>query len=217
MDFFIIYIVLFTSIFIHELGHYLASKMFKVPVYQFSIGVGPKIFSFLRYGTEFEVRLLPLGGYIYNDELKYESLELLKIYVICLSGVFLNFLIFVLSLLTSLDFNFKLLESNLINIYGIIAQSLRCISLKNIYILQNNLANLFISMKGTTLWFLLIIVNLTLGLTNLIPLSSLDGNKIWAATISRLIKKSKINVINSKLIIMVVNILIVSILLFLIF
>ncbi|MPN54209.1 hypothetical protein SDC9_201879 [bioreactor metagenome] len=72
-------------------------------------------------------------------------------------------------------------------------------------------------MKGTTLWFLLIIVNLTLGLTNLIPLSSLDGNKIWVATINRLIKKSKINVIDNKLIIVLVNILIVAVLLLWIF
>ena len=52
------------SIFFHELGHFLAAKKFKLFVPRFSIGFGPKLFSFNHNGTEFRISLLPLGGYV---------------------------------------------------------------------------------------------------------------------------------------------------------
>lgn len=60
-------IILFTLgvlIFIHELGHYLVGVMFKMGVISFSIGFGPKIFSWKRKDTEFRLGLIPLGGYV---------------------------------------------------------------------------------------------------------------------------------------------------------
>jgi len=51
-------------IFVHELGHFLAARFFKVKVETFSIGFGPKIFSFRCCDTEFAVSLIPLGGYV---------------------------------------------------------------------------------------------------------------------------------------------------------
>lgn len=39
-------IAMYLSIFIHELGHYLSCKAFKIPVKTFSIGFGPKLFRF---------------------------------------------------------------------------------------------------------------------------------------------------------------------------
>ena len=51
-------------IFIHELGHLLAAKWAKVKVENFSIGFGPKLFSFNIGETEYSFSLLPLGGYV---------------------------------------------------------------------------------------------------------------------------------------------------------
>ena len=51
-------------IFFHELGHLLAAKRFGVKCPEFAIGVGPKVASFFRGGTEYTIRLLPLGGYV---------------------------------------------------------------------------------------------------------------------------------------------------------
>ncbi len=58
-------------VFFHELGHYLFAKLFKVRVETFSIGFGPKLFSFNKFGTEFTFSLFPLGGYVkmYGDDL----------------------------------------------------------------------------------------------------------------------------------------------------
>ena len=51
-------------IFIHEFGHYTVAKLCKVRVNEFSIGFGPKIFSKNKNETEYEIRLIPLGGYV---------------------------------------------------------------------------------------------------------------------------------------------------------
>lgn len=51
---------------IHEFGHYLFARIFKVGIHEFSIGMGPKLFSkrSQKTGILYSVRLLPLGGYV---------------------------------------------------------------------------------------------------------------------------------------------------------
>ena len=51
-------------IFVHELGHFLAARAFRIKVETFSIGFGPKLFKFRCCDTEFAVSLVPLGGYV---------------------------------------------------------------------------------------------------------------------------------------------------------
>lgn len=57
-------IVLGILIFIHELGHFLVAKWCGVGVETFSIGFGPKIYSFQKDETTYQIALLPLGGYV---------------------------------------------------------------------------------------------------------------------------------------------------------
>ncbi|MDQ8184846.1 RIP metalloprotease RseP [Pelagicoccus sp. SDUM812002] len=52
------------SIFVHELGHFLAAKWRGLHIERFSIGFGPKIFSWTRGGVEYRLSWLPLGGYV---------------------------------------------------------------------------------------------------------------------------------------------------------
>jgi regulator of sigma E protease len=63
----IIAILLFgILILVHELGHYLTARIFKVAINEFSIGMGPKIFSRTSKKTEivYSLRALPIGGYV---------------------------------------------------------------------------------------------------------------------------------------------------------
>lgn len=62
-------------IFFHELGHFLVAKYFKVYVEKFSIGFGPKLFSWKRGETEYLLAAIPLGGYVkmYGDGPEYKS------------------------------------------------------------------------------------------------------------------------------------------------
>ena len=53
------------SIFVHELGHFLSARRRGLHVERFSIGFGPKIFSWKgKDGVEYRVSWLPLGGYV---------------------------------------------------------------------------------------------------------------------------------------------------------
>ena len=45
MTFLIAVAMLGLIIFVHELGHFLTAKFFKMPVSEFSIGMGPQVFS----------------------------------------------------------------------------------------------------------------------------------------------------------------------------
>ncbi|MBQ6708042.1 MAG: site-2 protease family protein [Clostridia bacterium] len=51
-------------IFVHELGHFIFAKLFKVKVNEFSMGMGPKLFSFGKKETKYSLRLFPIGGYV---------------------------------------------------------------------------------------------------------------------------------------------------------
>ena len=51
-------------ILIHEAGHLVAAKLVGIPVAAFSVGLGPKVWSRRWRGTEYALRLLPLGGFV---------------------------------------------------------------------------------------------------------------------------------------------------------
>lgn len=57
-------IVLGLLIFVHELGHFLVAKWCGVGVLRFSVGFGPAILRFRRKETEYQVSIIPLGGYV---------------------------------------------------------------------------------------------------------------------------------------------------------
>ncbi|MCU1551512.1 MAG: peptidase [Glaciihabitans sp.] len=52
------------SIVLHETGHFIPAKLFKVRVGQFMVGFGKTLWSRKSHGTEFGIKALPLGGYI---------------------------------------------------------------------------------------------------------------------------------------------------------
>ncbi len=57
-------VVLGVLIFVHELGHFLFAKLFKVKVLKFSLGFGPKLISKTIGETEYLISAFPLGGYV---------------------------------------------------------------------------------------------------------------------------------------------------------
>lgn len=59
-------LVLGVVVFSHELGHFIFAKRARIYVYEFAIGMGPKLFGFKRKNdeTEYSIRLVPIGGYV---------------------------------------------------------------------------------------------------------------------------------------------------------
>ena len=53
-------------ILIHEGGHFLFARVFRVTVYEFAIGMGPKVLSHTskKTGIAYSLRLLPFGGFV---------------------------------------------------------------------------------------------------------------------------------------------------------
>ncbi len=103
----ILILILALLIFIHELGHFLAAKLFNIKVEEFALGFPPKIFGIKRGETEYKLNLLPFGGYvkIYGENPDAESLmgpdrarsmshqPKWKQAVVLLAGIFFNLLL----------------------------------------------------------------------------------------------------------------------------
>ena len=53
-------IILGIIIFLHELGHFMTAKYYKMPVLEFAIGMGPKLFTKRIGETDYSIRILPL-------------------------------------------------------------------------------------------------------------------------------------------------------------
>ena len=62
----IVIVMLGVLIAIHELGHLATAKMFKVYCFEYSVGMGPKLFSKKRKNgeTAFSLRAVPFGGFV---------------------------------------------------------------------------------------------------------------------------------------------------------
>ena len=52
------------TIFIHELGHFLAARKRGLIIKRFSVGFGPKIFGWEKDGVEYRISMFPFGGYV---------------------------------------------------------------------------------------------------------------------------------------------------------
>lgn len=91
-------------IFVHELGHFIAGRIFKIQVEEFSIGFGPVAYSFKKGPTVYRINWLPLGGYvrfygadieenipIQNQNLSLKHAKVYKRALIAFAGPFANF------------------------------------------------------------------------------------------------------------------------------
>ncbi len=114
------FLLLFTLILIHEFGHFIVAKAFKVRVLVFSIGFGYKLMSFNIGDTEYRICMIPLGGYVslygydFNDiipdnerkhSFKYQSMW--KKTLIIVAGPFINFIFPVLLIFIMYVYNHK--------------------------------------------------------------------------------------------------------------
>ncbi len=110
----IIYFILILGItvFVHELGHFMFAKKFGVHVYEFSIGMGPKLFKFKRKNdeTDYCIRLLPIGGFVQMageeievdedipEDKRLQSKPAFQRFLIMIAGVTMNFVLAIIIL-----------------------------------------------------------------------------------------------------------------------
>jgi len=128
----LIYMILILSvvIFIHEFGHFIFAKRANIYVYEFSLGMGPRIFKFNRKNdeTDYCIRLFPIGGFVQmageeveddekvpNDRKLY-SKTILERFLTIGAGIFFNFvlaivLLFVVGLVNGCSINKPYIKS----------------------------------------------------------------------------------------------------------
>ena len=63
-NFFWYMVLIGVMILIHELGHYVAARIFDVKVETFSFGFGKRLWGFQHGETDFRISLIPFGGYV---------------------------------------------------------------------------------------------------------------------------------------------------------
>jgi len=93
-------IVLSLLMALHELGHFILAKLFKVKVEEFSIGLPPKIFSFKKGEVTYALNAIPFGAFvkISEDENSHDPRDFTKQaaykkIAIFAGGIIMNFLI----------------------------------------------------------------------------------------------------------------------------
>src|SRR6056297_1157418 len=68
-------LALLILVFFHELGHFLAAKLFGMRVERFSLGFPPRIWGFQKGETDYCIGATPLGGYVKISGMIDESMD----------------------------------------------------------------------------------------------------------------------------------------------
>ncbi len=77
---------------IHELGHLVAARACCVPVTEFGLGWGRKIFCYRMGGVEYRLHALPVGAYVRLDIEELQRRPLSQQALVLLAGVIVNLL-----------------------------------------------------------------------------------------------------------------------------
>ena len=195
-------------ILIHELGHFLVAKKCKVKVNEFSIGFGKQIWSKQGKETKYTIRLIPLGGYCsmlgeeenVDEEGSFSNSSVLKRILIVLAGAIVNivFGLVVFFILASIV-NQSMIDGLIVTKRYIVLLGQSLISLVTGSVSSAELVgpvgiSEMVAQTGSLFEFvyLLAIISISLGITNLLPIPGLDGGKFLILLIEA-IRGKKIN------------------------
>ena len=209
---------------IHEGGHFLVARLCKVNVLEFSIGFGPTLYAKQGKQTKYSLRLIPLGGYVnlegeeerVDTEGSFSKASIPKRMAIVLAGGLTNiiFAIVVFFILVAVTSNTSHYEETFgENIYFAVTETKEFIftifeSLKmlftgkvgiNEFIGPVGISKVVVKTTGIQDYiYMLTLVSLSLGVTNLLPIPALDGGKfllliIEAVRRKKLSEKTELN------------------------
>lgn len=189
-----IIILLGFLVLIHEGGHFIIAKLFKIKVNEFAIGFGPTIFTKEKGETKYALRLIPLGGFVsLEGEEEYSEKEgsfskasiPQKVAIVAAGGlvniVFGLLLYFAISsislnsiyygIVDTKEFAFSIIDSLRLLFTGSVGadQMVGIVGISDIVVSTNGIMQYL---------YIMSLISASLGITNLLPLPPLDGGKI---------------------------------------
>ena len=189
-----IIILLGFLVLIHEGGHFLVAKLFKIKVNEFAIGFGPTIFTKEKGETKYALRLIPLGGFVslegeeeYSEkEGSFSKASIPKRIAIVAAGGLVNIvfgllLYFAISsislnsiyygIVDTKEFVFSIIDSLRLLFTGSVGpdQMVGIVGISDIVVSTNGIMQYL---------YIMSLISASLGITNLLPLPPLDGGKI---------------------------------------
>jgi membrane-associated protease RseP (regulator of RpoE activity) len=116
---FISYLLYFLiALLIHELGHLTAARLCRVPVTEFGLGWGRKLFGFQLGGVEYKLHALPVGAYVRLDMVELQRRPLSRQVLVLLAGIIVNLVAAALAAGTLFGtLNLLLAATNLLPLY----------------------------------------------------------------------------------------------------
>lgn len=200
-----IVIILGFLVLIHEAGHFLVARLCKIKVNEFSIGFGPLIWKKDTSKTKYSIRLIPLGGYVNmlgeeersEEEGSFSQASIPKRIVIVAAGGLVNILFaiilyiilitivtgdFVTSLTSTGDFIMAMVDSiKLLFTGGVTVDSLMGpIGISEVVAQTSGIIDFL---------YIMALISMSLGVTNLLPFPPLDGGKILIYIIEAIRRK----------------------------
>lgn len=192
-------------VFIHEGGHFLVAKLCKIKVLEFAIGFGPTIWSKQGKETKYTLRLIPLGGFVNmigeeersDEEGSFSKASIPKRIAVVAAGGLVNivfalivYFILVASVFNDIsyafwetgDFAFSLVDNLKLLFTGNITvdQMMGPVGIGEVVAQTNGFVDFI---------FILAVVSISLGFTNLLPFPPLDGGKILFLLIEAIRRK----------------------------
>lgn len=201
-------------IFIHESGHYIVSKICKVKVNEFAIGFGPKIFEKTKGETVYVLRSIPLGGFVRLEgeeeqseaEDSFNKASIPKRIAILIAGGLVNILFGILLYTVIIIIRYMIVKNSgffealsfsvgtcaemlLETAKGIGGLLIGRVSLNDVTG-PVGISSMVSKTNGLMEFvYLLSIISISLGVTNLLPFVPLDGGKIVLLILEAIRKK----------------------------
>lgn len=200
-----IIILLGFLILIHEGGHFLVAKACKVKVREFSIGFGPTLHSWLGKETKYTIRWIPFGGYVDmlgeaerdDGEGSFSKASVPKRIAIVVAGATVNIVFglivfFILACIARHDIGFAFKQTGLYILD--VLNSVKLIFTGNLNMEQMvgpvGISEMVVQTDGLfNFVYLMSLISVSLGVTNLLPIPALDGGKIVILIIEWIRKK----------------------------
>lgn len=192
-------------IIIHEGGHFLVAKLCKIKVNEFAIGFGPEILKKQGKETKYALRLIPLGGFVsmegeetYSDKKgSFSKASIPKRIAIVAAGALVNIilglLVYFIIIASYTDIQ-NAIEA--LKLFGVsMVDSLKMLINGSAFKEEQltgivGISEIVVQTKGIINYiYLLAVISVSLGVTNLLPIPPLDGGKIVLLIIEGIRKK----------------------------